>query len=150
MSSLSAKFPEMAETGCHVHASCGSCGMITSRPCAAGDNSVLSGWSDMEDNRVAKQSTETSTQDRLNGALQEFTYTWTAMVAFFLLSQNSSGVSPKPFKHVECISVLTFATVFVIFSLFLSMVGLNRFFPAFFLANCYLVLLLGWLRGNCF
>lgn len=34
-----------------------------------------------------------------------------------------------------------FVTVFVIFSLFLSMVGLNRFFPAFFfLANCYLVL----------
>lgn len=68
----------------------------------------------MEDNRAAKRSTETWTQDRLNGALQEFTYTRTAMVAFFLLSQNASGVSLKPFKHVECISVLTFATVFVL------------------------------------
>lgn len=86
----------------------------------------------MEDNRAAKRSTETWTQDRLNGALQEFTYTRTAMVAFFLLSQNALGVSLKPFKHVECISVLTFATVFVIFSLFLSMVGLNRFFPSCF------------------
>lgn len=28
VSRFSAKFPEMAETGCHVHVCCGSCGMI--------------------------------------------------------------------------------------------------------------------------
>ena len=59
MSKFSAKFPEMAEMGCCVPVCCGSCGMITSRPCAAGDNLMLLGWSDMKDNRAAEWSTET-------------------------------------------------------------------------------------------
>lgn len=63
-SRFTAKFPGTAEDGCRVPACCGSCVMITSCARATDDVSLLSGWSDMQDNRAANLRLEIWTPDR--------------------------------------------------------------------------------------